>query len=86
LELLSTVIPQHSFVILEGFWPFSNWRANYECACIRTVVDVDLEDHVILPYYGFKSIHLSLSIVAYTPFRDLFASNFVLMWPLDLTI
>ncbi len=65
---------------------FSNWRANYECASIRIIVDVDLENHVSFPYYGPRSICPSLNIVTYTPFHDLFASNFVFMRPLDLII
>ncbi len=67
--------------MLEGFWSSSNWRAHYEHASIPTVVDVDLENPIILPYCGPRSMHPSLSIIAYTPFRDLFAGNSVLVWP-----
>jgi hypothetical protein len=66
LELLSKPIPQQSYVLLEGFWLSSNWRANYEHTSIRIIVDVDLEDLVILPYYGPRSLRPSLSIVTYT--------------------
>jgi hypothetical protein len=52
-------------------------------ASICTIVDVDVEDLVIPPYYEPKSMHPSLNIDAYTPFRDLFASTFVLVRPLD---
>jgi len=83
LELLSKPIPQHSFVPLEGFWPSSNWRVNYECASIRTIVDVDPKDPIILPYYGPRNMCPFLSIVAYVSIHDLFVGNFVLMWPLD---
>ncbi len=86
LELLSKTIPQQSSIILESFWPFNNWKANYECASIRTIADVDPEEHVIPPYYGPRSIHPSLKIATYMPFCDLFASNFFFMRPLDLTI
>ncbi len=48
--------------------------------------DVDLEDHVILPYYGPRNMHPSLSTATYTPFRDLFVSNFVFVQPLNLII
>jgi len=68
-------------VLLEGFLPSNNWRTNYECASIHIVVDVDLEDLVIPPYCGPRNMHPSLSIVAYTPFHDLFVSNFVFMQP-----
>ncbi len=83
LELLSKPIPRQSFVLLEGFWPSSNWRANYEHASIRIIVDVDLEDLVILPYYGPRILRPSLNIATYTHFCDLFISRFVLVRPLD---
>ncbi len=83
LELLSRLIPRHSYVLLEGFWPSSNWRANYECTSIHIIVDVDLEDLVIHPYYGPRSLRPSLSTSTYTPFRDLFVNSFVLVWPSD---
>jgi len=79
LELLSRHIPHQSSILLEGFWLSNNWKINYECASIRTVVDVDPKDLVILPYYEPKSLHLSLSTPTYTPFCDLFARNFVLV-------
>jgi hypothetical protein len=44
---------------------------------IPNVVDVDLEDPVIAPYCGFKNMHPSLNILAYTPFCDLLVGNFV---------
>jgi hypothetical protein len=71
---------------LASFWPSSNWKVNYECASIPTVVDVDLEDLVIPPYYGPRSMHPYLSTIAYTPFCDFFVSSFVLVQPLDPTI
>jgi hypothetical protein len=49
LQLLSRLIPQYSFILLEGFWPSTNWRANFEHASIPIVVNVDLEDLVIPP-------------------------------------
>jgi hypothetical protein len=54
LELLSKPIPWQNFVMLKGFWPFSNWRANYERTSIYTIVDVELEDPIICPYYGLS--------------------------------
>ncbi len=57
LELLLKPIPRQSSILLEGLWPSSNWRINYECASIPTVVDVDPEDHVIPPYYGPRNMH-----------------------------
>jgi len=64
---------------LEGFWPSNNWRAYYELTSIPTIVDVDPEDRVIFPYCGPRSMHPFFSIVAYTPFHDLFVGNFVLV-------
>jgi hypothetical protein len=58
-ELLSRHIPHQSSILLEGFWLSNNWRINYECASIRTIVDVDPKDLIILP----KSLHPSLSIL-----------------------
>jgi len=58
LELLLKPIPWQSSILLKGFWPFSNWRSNYECTSIPTVVDVDLKDPIILQYCGARSMHL----------------------------
>jgi hypothetical protein len=75
------------FVLLEGFWSSSNWRANYERASICTIVDFeDPENLVIPPYCGPRSMHCSLNTIAYTPFHNLFVGNFVLVWPLNPTI
>jgi len=71
---------------LESFWPSNNWKANYEHASIPTIVDVDLENPIILPYCGPRSMWPYLNIVAYMPFHDLFVGSFVLMRPLDLII
>jgi hypothetical protein len=79
LELLSRPSPQKSFILLESFWPSSNWKVNYECASIPTIVDVDPKDPIIFPYYGPKIVCPSLSTIAYTPFCDLFDDNFVLV-------
>jgi hypothetical protein len=81
LDLLLKPIPWHSFVLLEGFWPFNNWRANYEHASIPTVIDFDFEDPIIFPTCGPRSMRRSLNITTYTPLRDLFVGNFVLLWP-----
>jgi hypothetical protein len=51
--------------MLEGFWPSSNWKANYERASIPTIVNVDPEDLVIPPYYSLKSMCPSLNTIAY---------------------
>jgi hypothetical protein len=56
LELLSRPISWQSFVLLEGFWPSTNWRANYECASIPTVINVYLEDRIIPPYCGPRKL------------------------------
>ncbi len=77
--------PTTKFYSLEGFWPSSNHKVNYECTSIPIVVDVDLEDLVIPPYCGLKNMHLYLRIVAYILFHDLFVGNFILVWPTELT-
>jgi hypothetical protein len=79
LELLLKPIPWRSSILLEGFWPSSNWKTNYERTPIPIVVDVDPKDLIILPYCGPKSMHHSLDTVAYAPFCDLFVGNFVLL-------
>jgi hypothetical protein len=70
--------------MLEGFWPFNNWKANSKCASICIVFHVDLEDLVIFPYYGPKNMHPSLNIVTHMFFCDLFVSNFVFVRPSNL--
>jgi hypothetical protein len=72
--------------MLKGFWPSNNWKVNYECASICTVIDVDLKNPIIPPYYGPKSMRPFLNNVAYMFFCDLFVRNFVLAWPLDPTV
>jgi hypothetical protein len=66
LELLSRFILQQSFILLEGFWPSNNWRANYECASIHTIVGADPKNLVIPPYYGLKSLCLFFNIFSTT--------------------
>jgi len=72
--------------MLEGFWPSSNWRANYEHASTPKIIDVDLENLVIPPYYGPRSMRPFLNIVPYMPFYDLFVCNRVLVRLTYLTI
>jgi hypothetical protein len=72
--------------MLEGFWPSSDWRANYEHASIPKIVDVDPENLVIPPYYGPRSMCVSLNTVPYMAFCDLFVGNCVFMWLTYLTI
>jgi hypothetical protein len=42
-------------MLLEGFWPSSNWRVNHVQASIPTDVDDDPEDPIVLPYCGSKN-------------------------------
>ncbi len=86
MELSSKPIPLQSYVLLEDFWPFNNWRTNYEHGSIPIVVDVDPEDPIILPYCDPKNMHPSLSTIAYTPFHDLFVGNLIFVWHVDLTV
>ncbi len=84
MELLLKPIPWHSFILLEDFWPSNNWRVNYEHASIPTIVDFDPKDLFILPYFGTRNMRPSLNIITYTPLRDLFVGNFVLLWLANL--
>jgi hypothetical protein len=43
-----------------------------------------MEDPIIPPYSGPKNMKLFLSIVAYTPFRDLHEGDFFLTCPFEL--
>jgi hypothetical protein len=83
LELLSRPIPHQNFVLLEGFWPFYNWKVNYEHVFILTIINVDLENPMILPYYGPKSMHPFLNINTYTFICDFFVGNFVFVQSTD---
>jgi hypothetical protein len=74
---LSEPLPTQGSTILEGFWPFGNWKLN--CAksqLLSTTLIVDLEDLVIRPYYGPKNLKLAPT---YTPFRNINNGNFVLV-------
>jgi hypothetical protein len=86
LELLSKPIPLQSYVLLEDFWPFNNWRYNYEHASIPIVVDVDPKDPIILPYYDPKNMHPSLSTTTYTPFHDLFVGHLIFVRLVDFIV
>jgi hypothetical protein len=68
---------------LEGFWPYNNWRTNYEHESIPTIINVDPKDPIIPPYCGLRNMCPSLSTIAYMPFCDLFVGNFVLMRPIN---
>jgi hypothetical protein len=48
-------------------------------SAILPIVDVDLEDPIIIPYYGPKNMWPSLKINTYTPFQNLGFINFILM-------
>jgi hypothetical protein len=65
LELLTRHFRQQSFILLEGFWPSSNYGTSYECASIPIVEDVDPENLVIPPYCDPRSMCLSLNTIAY---------------------
>ncbi len=56
LELLSNPLPIQNSTLLEGFWPFNNWRFNHVQGAIPPVVDVDFKDPIITPYCGPKNI------------------------------
>ncbi len=76
---LSRRLPLQSVILLEGFWPSSNWKSNYAKASLSIVMDVvDIEDPVQLPYCGLKNMK---PLTAYTPFKDLNVGDFVLGRP-----
>jgi hypothetical protein len=55
LGLLARVLLRQSPMLLEGFWPSSNWRANHVQASIPTSVDDDPEDLIVPPHCGLKN-------------------------------
>ncbi len=56
LELLLNPLPTQNSTLLEGFGLSNNWRFNHVQGAIPPIVDVDLEDLVITPYWSPKNI------------------------------
>jgi hypothetical protein len=54
-KYLARDLLRQSPVLLEGFWPSSNWRANHVQASIPTCVDDDPENLVVPPHCGPKN-------------------------------
>ncbi len=55
LGLLAKALLCQSPVLLEGFWPSSNWRVNHVQTSIPTSVVDDLEDPIVPPHCGPKN-------------------------------
>jgi hypothetical protein len=63
-----------TIILQEGFLPSSDWRFNYAKAKLPSTNQVvNMEDHVICPYYGPNNLKLAPT---YTPFRDLNNGDF----------
>jgi hypothetical protein len=79
--LLSKPLPTQNSTILEGFWPSSNWKFNHMWGAIPPIVDIDHEDPIVAPYYGFKKYNHHWRQLAYTSFWNLGLRDFVLVRP-----
>jgi hypothetical protein len=78
---LSRQLPLQSIILLEGFWPSSNWRSNYVRASVSTVMDVvDPEDPIQIPYCGPKNMR---PLTVDMSFKKLNVGNFVFLKPHD---
>jgi hypothetical protein len=54
---LSRLLPPQNAILLQGFWPLSNWRSNYARASLSIGMDVaDVKDPIRLPYYGLENM------------------------------
>jgi len=81
---LSRPLPPQSSTLLEGFWPSSNWRANYVKSSLSTVINVvNPKDPIQVPYCGPKNMK---PLTTYTPFRYLNVGDFVLVRPHDFDL
>ncbi len=69
---LSKSLPPQNLIILEGFWPSSNWRSNHARGFLPNTFDViDANDPIITPYYGPNNMKPSLRTMVHTPLRTL---------------
>jgi hypothetical protein len=83
LHLLRPLPPQSS-TLLEGFWPSSNWRANYVISSLSTVINVvNPKDPIQVPYCGPKNMK---PLTTYTPFKYFNVGDFVLVRPHDFDL
>ncbi len=80
LHLSKPLLTQRS-ILLEGFWPSSNYKLDYARTKLpSTKLVVDSEDPIIHPYCGPKSLKL---VFTYISFKDLNNGDFVLVRPHD---
>ncbi len=78
---LSRPLSLQNAILLEDFWPSSNWRSNYAKALLSIVMDVvDVEDPIQLSYCGLKNMR---PLTAYTTFKDFNVKKFVVVRPHD---
>ncbi len=71
---LSKPLPTQGSILLEGFWPWNNWKLNYARIKLpSTTLVIDSKDPIIHPYCGPKNFKLALT---YTPFKDLNNGDF----------
>jgi hypothetical protein len=55
LGLLARLLLHQSLVLLEGFWPSSNWKVNHVQASIPTSVNDDFKELVVPPHCDSKN-------------------------------
>jgi hypothetical protein len=77
---LSKPLLAQGCIILEGFWPSSNWKLNYAKVEFPSTTSIIPKDPIIHPYYGPNNLK---SILAYTLCRDLNNGDFIFMRPHD---
>ncbi len=81
---LSKPLPRQSAILLQGFWPSSNWKSNYSKASLSTsIVGVNPKDPIQHLYCGPKNMK---PLTTYTPFKNLNDGDFILMRSHDLDL
>jgi hypothetical protein len=70
LKMLANPLPQQSPVLLESFWPTSNWRVNHsQFIEPSSPIFTDKENIVLEPFYGPKNMKPTMKTTPYTPLK-----------------
>jgi len=81
---LSKPLTCQNAMLLEGFWPSSNWRSIYSKFSLSIIViNANLEGPIQRPCCGLKNMRPSTT---YTPFKDLNDGDFVIIKPRDFDL
>ncbi len=68
-------MPAQGSILLEGFWPWSNWKLNYARTKLPSIaLVIDSKDPIIHPCCGPKNLKL---VFTYTSFKDFNNEDFV---------